>query len=579
MNPCALRLSALVFGLGLGVSASTVDAQYDPPAGYYDSATGTGTTLRSQLSSIMSSGHIQRRYGDFRYASALFDRDPNNASNILLAYNRQSVPGGWNCSSGCVWDREHVWPQSHQPGSASNSSTGNLGDPIALRPCYPGINSTRGNKPFGLYSTTGSYGSQGTYYFPGDTDKGDIARSLFYSATRYQSSLTLVNGAPGSNQMGDLASLLRYHHTDPPDEFERRRNQVIYSSALNPSYYTNNRNAYIDHPEFAWSALGPGNNDSTLYLGGSLPADGSSTDTVDLGVVIVGAPAPATQVVTLHKVGGDPTYFMVTPSGGATSSIEGRYNAFDIGVQSRALAVGLAGPIASVGLISGQVVVDNIDVSSGGTGQGASDGDDVINVELLALDHAEASFDTVADVDELTIDFGTVTAGTGSRTAQFTLANLESTPGFTAALDIDAINASGDAGMFATDLATANDLPANWSGTYTVEFDTAASPGPYVATYVIDVSDEDLTGAQAGVSLELTVVAEVDAAARIYPFDDNGDGTIESSDWLVFESCLTAGGSAALNAPCDNQDYDFTGNSDAIIDLADFAAFQAAFGN
>ncbi|MCB9850419.1 MAG: endonuclease [Phycisphaerales bacterium] len=553
-------------------------AQYDPPPGYYDSATGTGATLRSQLQTIMSTGHVQRTYGDFRYASAIIDRDPNNASNILLVYNRQSVPGAWNCSGSCVWNREHVWPQSLQPGSASNSSTGNLGDPHALRPCDDGINSSRGNKPYGVYSTVGVYGSQGSFYFPGDADKGDIARNLFYSSTRY--GLTLVNGTPGSNQMGDLASLLRYHHTDPPDEFERRRNHTIYSSALNPTYYTNNRNAYIDHPEFAWSALGPGNNNSKLYVGSTAPGNGASDTTIDFGTVIVGAASPSAQNVTLHKIGSNPTYYAVTPDSGATSSVEGRYNAFDIDTQSRNIAVGVAGPITSAGLVVGTVTIDNIDVSSGGTGMGSADGDDLITVQLLALDHADASFDDVLDQNTLTIDFGTVTPNSGLRTATFRLHSLDTTPGFTANLDIDAINATGDTGRFATDLTPTGNLPPEWSHTYTVTLDTAATPGAYAAVYTIEVSDEDLIGAQDGVSLELNVVAEVDAAGRLYPFDDNGNGSIDLSDMLTFEGCLSGTiGSGPLVAPCDNHDFDFTGINDGSIDLRDFAAFQAAFGN
>ncbi|CAN0355614.1 unnamed protein product, partial [Ectocarpus sp. 4 AP-2014] len=233
------------------------------PAGYYDSATGTGTTLKSQLATIMSTGHILRSYGNFRDSAAITDRDPNNPNNILLAYNRASVPATWD--QGNTWNREHTWPQSRQPGSASNGTTGNLGDPHALRPSNPGVNSNRGNDPFGTASSSGSNGSVGSYYFPGDVDKGDTARQLFYSATRY-SGLTLVNGSPSGNQMGDLAALLDWHYSDAPDEFELNRNDSIYSQALNPSYYTNNRNAFIDRPEFVWSVFVDQQNDTQLTL-------------------------------------------------------------------------------------------------------------------------------------------------------------------------------------------------------------------------------------------------------------------------------------------------------------------------
>jgi hypothetical protein len=42
---------------------------------------------------------------------------------------------------------------------------------------------------------------------------------------------------------GKLSVLLIWHKKDPVDDFERNRNEVIYS-------YQNNRNPFIDYPEF-----------------------------------------------------------------------------------------------------------------------------------------------------------------------------------------------------------------------------------------------------------------------------------------------------------------------------------------
>lgn len=559
----------LVLGLVvlLGWSGGFVFAQYDPPAGYYSSATGTGTTLKNQLNAIMTSGHIQQTYGDFRYDSDDYDEDPNNPSNILLVYNRASVSSNWDL--GATWNREHVWPQSRQPGSASNSSKGNLGDPYALRPCNPVINSNRANMAFGNYDTTGSYGSQGSYYFPGDTDKGDIARSLFYSATRYQSTLTLANGDPSGDRMGDLHSLLRWHFTDPPDEFERRRNHVIYGN-------THNRNAYIDHPEFAWSALGDGNNDSKLYVGGTPPGDGASALTVNLGPVILGAAVPADQAVTLYKVGANPTYYSVTADGEATSSVNGMYNAFDVNTQNRSIDVGLSTSTASAGLRTGTVTVDNIDVEGAGTGQGSYDGDDVITVNLNVLDHSEASFSAASNVDVHTIDFGEVTAGSGVQTVVFNVYNLESTVGFTAALDLDSIGDSGNTAVLYTNLAPFSDLAAGSSELATAYFDTAVTPGSYEAIYTLNVSDEDLPGAQAGTSLQLTLVGEV-VAGPIFPFDDDGDGSVGLDDFVGFMNCITGPGGGLAGDSCANHDFDSGGISDGDVDLDDFAAFQLYF--
>lgn len=517
-----------ILGLGSSVSADA----YDPPVGYYSAATGQGSTLKNQLTTIMSTGHIQRSYGDFRYASVKIDTDPNNASRILLVYNRASVSGNWD--SGVTWNREHVWPQSRQPGSASNSSKGNLGDHHALRPANPSINSSRGNLPFGNINSSGTYGAQtGSYYYPGDTDAGDIARQLFYSDTRWTSlGLSLVNSYPSGYQMGNLDSLIHWNYVDPPDEFERRRNQVIYSSALNPSYYQNNRNAFIDHPEYVWSIYGGGNNDSQLAVSFSPPADNGTTATVDLGRVIKGSAVPAAQNVTLYKGGDNPTYYEVSTSGDATSNVSGRYNTFVEGFGSKNLSIGLNTSTVSTGLKTGAVTINNLDVSSGGIGQGSADADDVITVNLSVLDHSDGSFVSGLDQNLLAIDFGSVSAG-GVIDSSFDIFNLEQTLGFTAELDLDSVVGSGDTGVLTTDLASFNGLAAGSYNGFMASFDTSAV-GSFSATYTLNLSDENIVGATSQV-LTLQLLGEV-TPGMVGDLDNDGfvginDLNIVLSNW------------------------------------------------
>ena len=91
--------------------------------------------------------------------------------------------------------------------------------------------------------------------------------------------------------MGDLSSLIAWHYLDPPDEFERRRNHTIYSQELNPQYYTNNRNAFVDHPEFVWSVYVDQENDSMLTIeGATIWDDSASVLDLQFDPVIVGAP-------------------------------------------------------------------------------------------------------------------------------------------------------------------------------------------------------------------------------------------------------------------------------------------------
>ena len=59
-----------------------------------------------------------------------------------------------------------------------------------------------------------------------------------------------VDNATGSGtapRIGRVSALLQWNAQDPPDAFERNRNQVIYAT------YQHNRNPFIDHPEWVAS--------------------------------------------------------------------------------------------------------------------------------------------------------------------------------------------------------------------------------------------------------------------------------------------------------------------------------------
>ncbi len=565
--------------LGAVVVATAAHADpFAPPPNYYAGVGGTGSALKATLTTAMSAGHIQRTYGDFRNASRLFDTDPNNASNILLAYSRASVSGNWD--SGNTWNREHVWPQSRQPGSANNSARGNLGDPHALRPCNPSVNSSRGNKPFGMSTTTGNFRSLGTFYFTGDTDKGDIARSLFYSDTRWTSlGISLVNGTPGSNQMGDLSALVAWHYLDAPDTFERRRNHIIATQSENPFYYTNNRNAYVDNPELVWSVYVDQANDTQLALAGGGNTNGTSALNISLGAVLVGETTLLTMPVTLNKSGDDGTYYEVSVSGDAKSDVLGKFNAFALNTAgSRTINVGFdAIDTASAGMKSGTVTIDNLDVTTGGgPGAGANDGDDTVGVSLLVLDHAQASLQALADVDTATIDLGSIAQGAGNLVTSVDIFNLEATLGFTAGLDVELGMSSGDTSVISLGGLPLDNIAAGTSATITATLDDGAA-GTYEATYTLRVFDDrTLSGAQEGQLLTLTLSGEV-GAAGCSPADvtttgnasGTPDGVVDLSDFSFYLTLWSNGDARA--------DVTTTGTANGIadgqVDLSDFSYY------
>ncbi|MFH0981325.1 MAG: endonuclease, partial [Planctomycetota bacterium] len=324
--------------------------EYDPPPDYYDPARPggvwyTGPTLKDALYNIIS-GHIVRSYDSAQLSLQLLDEDPYNPANLILIYTGDSVPKPWD--GGVTWNREHMWPDSLNPSGPCDT------DVFHLRPCNPSVNSSRGNKPYGLGAG---------YWDPnqGAVHRGDASRAMFYMATRY-TDLTLVDGQPGppgSNEMGDLVMLLVWHYEDPVNDGERRRNHLIYSSTDNPSYYQGNRNPFVDHPELVWTIWGTGPNDAQLYVGDTPPADGTSSVLVDLGPVLKDGPPPSAQAATLHKTGANPTTYAVTAAGDAVSPSIGPRQAFVGGPASRNVTVGLSSSTATPGLKTGSLIVDN----------------------------------------------------------------------------------------------------------------------------------------------------------------------------------------------------------------------------
>ncbi|MAO19247.1 MAG: hypothetical protein CMJ35_01215 [Phycisphaerae bacterium] len=539
---------------------------YEAPAAYYSGATGTGTTLKSQLTAAMSAGHIMRNYGNFRDMSRYIDTDPNNPNNILLCYNRASVSSSWD--SGSTWNREHVWPQSRQPGSASNGSTGNIGDPHALKPCNPSINSSRGNKPFGGgANTTGSFRSLGSFYFPGDMDKGDIARSLFYSDTRYAGTgMSLVNGTPSGNQMGDLESLIAWHYLDIPDEFERRRNHAVYSVTLNP-LRTNNRNAYIDHPEFVWSVYVDQFNDSTLYVGDLAPADGASMIDIDLGNVLVGEVIDPIQV-TLHKNGDDGTFYRVSPSAGITTNLDGCYQAFAIGTNgsSETLTMSFdAGYTDNTGMVFGSVMIDNLDVTTqAGSGKGANDGDDLVSVAMSVFNPGNGSFDSGSDLDTLSIDLGTIASGDGDASQTIDLFNIALGGAFAAPVDVEIVSSVGDTAALGTDLMSITDLSSAGMASFDVILDDD-NEGVYSATYTLRVYNSRSMFPGDVIVEDLTLNLSGEVAGSVCSPDLNGDGMLNFFDVSEFLGLYSSNDLGA----------DFT--NDGELNFFDVSAFLGAY--
>lgn len=223
------------------------------PPNYYDTATGkSGSELKGSLHEIIK-GHTSIPFEDtFTPLRDIFE-DPTQTSNLILLHSRDSIP------KFASWSREHLWPRSR--GNADHDGPDDS-DLFNLAPTIAAVNSLRGNLIFDNGNTLDpEYRLPATSLAPQttlDSDswepppgiKGDIARSLFYMAVRYDgdepatTDLELVSIPPIGPQMGNLNTLLLWHEIDPVDDRERTRNDLIFST------YQGNRNPFIDEPQW-----------------------------------------------------------------------------------------------------------------------------------------------------------------------------------------------------------------------------------------------------------------------------------------------------------------------------------------
>ena len=225
------------------------------PDGYYEGTAGlNGQALKLKLHQIINN-HEVRSYSEFRDVILPdLDQDPNNAENIILFYKNSSIPIANFASNNepDFWNREHTWPSSHGFNDEDTAYT----DVHNLRPSDATVNSSKSNKDFNDVENTEENAegeapdtyTNADFWDPRDEIKGDVARILFYMATRYESEsldLELVDRISFSNEpeLGVLFTLIKWHEQDPVDDAERERHEGAFG-------YQGNRNPFIDHPEW-----------------------------------------------------------------------------------------------------------------------------------------------------------------------------------------------------------------------------------------------------------------------------------------------------------------------------------------
>ena len=294
-----------------------------------------------------SYGSSATNSGTNPYIHALYvNRSVDNNVRAWAKTDTTSTSHG-NNAEWCI-DREHIWPKSQ--GFNAEGKGGARGDPMHLWPGDSDVNSSLHNDQLygfvnitsstkaGKWSyakdnyvgdslTLGAAGSTNYVFEPQDCDKGDIARAIFYMVARYNylsgsdsdgidannPNLALAqtnivasgwtSSTTETGKMGVLTDLLEWHHLDPVDDFEIHRNNLLFRN------YTNNRNPFIDYPQWVDYIWGTATYDGRTYQS----YDNTPTGNVNLATDIINYGKAEDKAVTKIEVtkGPDKTEYQV----------------------------------------------------------------------------------------------------------------------------------------------------------------------------------------------------------------------------------------------------------------------------
>jgi endonuclease I len=261
------KIILAIFGL---LFFATMQAQQ---TAYYQSAFGlNGSQLKTALHNIIDAHSVQSwplwngfAVTDVRAGKIwdIYSDIPGGTPPYTFTVNTDAC--GQYSGEGDCYNHEHIWPKTY-----FNDALPMANDLHHVFPTDGWVNNKRGSLPFGETNASGyssqngskvassnSYSSySGSVFEPIDSFKGDVARVIFYTSTRYQGEDASWSNWPMANK-AELTSdaitlLLQWHLDDPVSQKERNRNDAVQS-------IQGNRNPFIDYPEFAQCIWGGGN--------------------------------------------------------------------------------------------------------------------------------------------------------------------------------------------------------------------------------------------------------------------------------------------------------------------------------
>lgn len=247
---------------------------------------------KSPASEIQGYDSSTNTITNYKYGKSASDTGSNPYLHALYV-NRDQENGtkawGDHTQTNYGINQEHVWPKSLGFDDESNPQ-GARGDLMHLWAGNGFVNKQHSNYFYGFVDKTKSYtdakdsytylannllgysqtfGGSTKVFEPQDSDKGDIARCVFYMMARYNdlaggetvssaepnleirndvssfSSSGYTSTSSNTGKIGILQDSLEWNKMDPVDSFEIHRNNLLFNN------YSFNRNPFIDFPQWA----------------------------------------------------------------------------------------------------------------------------------------------------------------------------------------------------------------------------------------------------------------------------------------------------------------------------------------
>lgn len=243
------------------------------PAAFYSSISTSAPTFVTDLHNLVNPHNIElySNYGPFMM-NFLYQRDTTGGAHVATcSYSGENITyiGTFDWTTNNM-SREHTYCQSWQPtvNDPNFTSRGEYNDYHMITPVdQNNVNAVRSNYPLGIVVGTPTYTYMGCkkgldaaghmVFEPRDSDKGDAARCMLYQCicytgtgtngntdATYGGSWSLPNHISTAIPHGQDQNVLKtWNILDPPDKFEISRNDFVDS-------LQNNRNPFIDHPEY-----------------------------------------------------------------------------------------------------------------------------------------------------------------------------------------------------------------------------------------------------------------------------------------------------------------------------------------